>query len=45
MFICKECLEKRFKNNGIIISYGVCESCGETRECFDIPSSFLQLKD
>jgi hypothetical protein len=41
MFFCEEC---RVKNNwpGIIeASYGPCEVCGKTAECYDVPSSRL----
>lgn len=44
MFICKKCLEK-YNNFGMITSYGKCEICGKTKECFDIPSKNLKLKD
>lgn len=46
MFICKNCLEKDYqKNIGVgIISFGSCEICSITKECFDIHHSQLIRK-
>ncbi|MDT8718309.1 hypothetical protein IAI10_16700 [Clostridium sp. 19966] len=44
MFICEECLSKKYKNFGIPLSYGVCECCKETKACCEIASSVLSPK-
>lgn len=44
MFICEECL-KKYKNWGILMSYGPCEICKKITGCYDIPSKYLELKE
>ena len=45
MFICDDCLEKRFTNGqSMSRSIGKCEICEETKRCNDIPSKFLKSK-
>jgi len=46
MFICNECLEKKFKNGeSIMRSYGKCEICKKQESCNDIPSKYLIEKN
>jgi len=45
MFVCAKCLEKNYTNEpSFARSFGPCEDCGITRECNDIPCSYLELK-
>ena len=41
MFYCEDCKEKNKYPESIRVSYGRCEICGETAECYDVPSSHL----
>lgn len=45
MFICVDKCIKLYNNSGILMSYGPCEICGERKECYDIPSKYLELKN
>lgn len=46
MFICDECLERRFTNEPHIHkSVGPCEVCKQTAPCNDIPSRYLFIKN
>lgn len=47
MFICKNCLEKDFKNQYFtpVPSYGPCEMCKTVQECQDTPSKYLVRKE
>ena len=45
MFICKECLEKNYKNEPTVAkSFGRCDHCELEKECSDIASSNLIIK-
>lgn len=44
MFICVDQCIERYDNWAISRSYGPCEICGKTKECYDIPSKYLKLK-
>jgi hypothetical protein len=41
MFYCKDCQVKQDWPEGFRYSYGPCEVCHKTKECFDVPSSRL----
>lgn len=43
MFYCNDCADKHNWPKSYMISYGVCEMCGLTNECNDIPCSCLPL--
>lgn len=45
MFYCETCKEKNKYPESIMVSYGRCEICGETAECYDMPSAYLPKKD
>lgn len=47
MFVCKPCLEKRFKNKwvGLCLSHGPCEICEIVTTCDDFPSKYLVSKN
>lgn len=45
MFICNECGERNLTSEGktwglMGLSFGPCEMCGKTRDCYDVSSSF-----
>lgn len=45
MFICNKCGEKCLTDEGRVwglmgLSFGPCEMCGKTRDCYDVSSSF-----
>ena len=44
MFYCTDCQKKEEWPEGIRTSVGPCEVCGETKECYDVPSSQLPKK-
>jgi len=44
MFICKDKCINLYNNVGFFTSIGPCEICGERKECYDIPSKYLELK-
>lgn len=44
MFICHPCLEKRYTNFAVGVSYGKCEICGHSRACADIEYRYLNRK-
>ena len=41
MFYCEPCQCKHDWPQSMSRSYGRCECCGKTAECFDVPSRFL----
>jgi len=41
MYYCEECRIKKGWPNSIMRSYGMCEICGRTKDCWDRPSSSL----
>ena len=44
MFYCEPCREKNDWPGIVALSYGPCEMCGKTAECYDIPSHLLPVK-
>ena len=47
MFICESCVKNNYKNDFFapIPSRGKCESCGQIKDCMDIPSKYLIAKE
>jgi DNA replicative helicase MCM subunit Mcm2 (Cdc46/Mcm family) len=43
MFYCEECRKKKEWPESCMKSYGPCEMCKETRECYDVPSKYLPM--
>lgn len=43
MFYCKRCQEKNSWPEGLGRSYGRCEVCGKTAECYDVASKYLPV--
>lgn len=43
MFYCEKCRKKNEWPEGFRQSYGPCEICGKTKECYDIPSQYLTV--
>jgi len=41
MFYCHPCALKRSWPESLSRSYGRCEMCGRSRECYDVPSQYL----
>lgn len=46
MFICNDCVKKEYNEPfALLRSYGNCEVCGKTKECYDIHHSRLVKKN
>jgi len=43
MFYCKECQKERNWPESMLISFGPCEICNKTGECYDVPSKYLPM--
>ncbi len=41
MFYCEECREKKGWPEGVAMSGGACEICGQRKTCYDVPSTHL----
>jgi hypothetical protein len=41
MFYCEKCRITKLLPESLMISVDKCEFCGETSECFDVPSGYL----
>ena len=45
MFYCNTCKDIYNYPESFVLSYGKCEMCGETSECYDVPSSALPKRE
>lgn len=43
MFYCDKCAEETGWGIGFIKSFGICEVCGKSAKCSDVPSKFLPI--